>query len=60
MRNAFDARAAERIGLLNSAVPQKDLRNKVLELADKLIAKSPNVLKATKQAVRTVRTLDFD
>jgi trans-feruloyl-CoA hydratase/vanillin synthase len=32
----------------------------VLELADKLMAKSPNVLKATKQAVRMVRTMDFD
>ena len=47
-------------GLINLAVSQKDLRSKVLELADKLMAKSPNVLKATKQAVRMVRTMDFD
>jgi len=60
MGDAFDAKEAERIGLINFAVPQKDLRSKVLELADKLMAKSPNVLKATKQAVRMVRTMDFD
>jgi len=60
MGDAFDAKEAERIGLINFAVPQKDLKGKVLELADKLMAKSPNVLKATKQAVRMVRTMDFD
>jgi trans-feruloyl-CoA hydratase/vanillin synthase len=32
----------------------------VVELAEKLMAKSPRVLRATKQAVRRVRTMDVD
>lgn len=56
---AFDGKEAERIGLINFAVPNKQLVAKTIDLAKKLMAKSPAVLRATKQAVRNVRTMDF-
>jgi trans-feruloyl-CoA hydratase/vanillin synthase len=57
---AFDGKEAERIGLINFAVPADKLVDKTIELAQKLMAKSPAVLRATKHAVRHVRTMDFD
>ena len=56
----FDGKEAERIGLINFAVAKADLRAETVKLAQKLMAKSPAVLKATKQAIRNVRTMDFD
>ena len=56
----FDGKEAERIGLINFSVPKKDLVSKTIDLAQRLMAKSPAVLRATKQAVRQVRTMDFD
>ena len=58
--DAFDGKEAERIGLVNFSVPKKQLVKKTIELAEKLMAKSPAVLRATKHAVRQVRTMDFD
>lgn len=55
---AFQGKEAERIGLINFAVPSEQLRDKVVELAGKLMAKSPRALRATKQAIRNVRTMD--
>tara|TARA_B100000686_G_C16729993_1_gene940085 strand:+ start:65 stop:904 length:840 start_codon:yes stop_codon:yes gene_type:complete len=55
----FDAKEAERIGMINFAVPSDQLESRVEDLANRLMAKSPRVLRATKQAVRNVRTMDF-
>ena len=55
---AFGGKEAERIGLINFAVPQAELRAKVTELAVKLMAKSPRALRATKQAVRNVKGME--
>ena len=55
----FDGKEAERIGMVNFAVPPAKVEDKVTELANKLMAKSPRVLRATKQAVRNVRSMDF-
>ena len=55
----FDGNEAARIGMINFAVPGKDLEAEVEKLAEKLMAKSPRVLRATKQAVRNVKTMDF-
>lgn len=55
----FDGREAARIGMINYAVPPEKLEAATIELAQKLIKKSPNVLRATKQAIRHVRTMDF-
>ncbi len=55
----FDGNEAARIGLINYAVPKSRLRDETVALAHKLMAKSPAVLRATKQAIRSVRTMDF-
>ena len=54
----FDGKEAARIGMINFAVPGDKLEDAVIELAEKLKKKSPAVLRATKQAVRQVRTMD--
>jgi trans-feruloyl-CoA hydratase/vanillin synthase len=54
----FDGKEAARIGMINYAVPGDRLEAAVTELAEKLIRKSPAVLRATKHAVRQVRTMD--
>ncbi len=54
----FDGDEAARIGLINHAVPDDELEGAVTELARKLMQKSPNVLRATKHAIRKVRTMD--
>jgi trans-feruloyl-CoA hydratase/vanillin synthase len=55
---AFDGIEAARIGMVNYAVPLEKLEKAVDDLADKLMKKSPAVLRATKQAIRHVRTMD--
>lgn len=55
---AFDGKEAARIGMINYSVPLKKLEDAVTELAEKLMKKSPAVLRATKQCVRHVRTMD--
>src|SRR5258708_40299460 len=47
------------MGMGNCAVPAEKLEAATVELAQKLMAKSPAVLRATKQAIRHVRTMDF-
>ena len=54
----FDGKEAARIGMVNYAVPLDKLKEATTELAEKLMKKSPAVLRATKQAVRQVRTMD--
>ena len=56
----FDGDEAARIGMVNYAVPDDELEVETVKLAEKLMKKSPAVLRATKQAVRQVRTMDFD
>jgi trans-feruloyl-CoA hydratase/vanillin synthase len=54
----FDGNEAARIGMVNFAVPLERLEDAVTELAGELMKKSPSVLRATKQAIRHVRTMD--
>lgn len=54
----FDGKEAARIGMINYAVPANKLEDAVIALAEKLMKKSPAVLRATKHAVRQVRTMD--
>ena len=56
---AFDGKEAARVGFVNYAVPQDKLGKETTALANKLKAKSPAVLRATKQAIRQVRTMSF-
>jgi feruloyl-CoA hydratase/lyase len=55
----FDGEEAARVGFINKAVPHDKLEEETEKLARKLMAKSPRVLRATKQAIRHVRTMDF-
>src|SRR5437763_2195338 len=54
----FDGKEAARIGMINYAVPAEKLEAATVELAQKLMKKSPAVLRATKQAIRHRRTRD--
>ena len=56
----FDGDEAARIGMVNYAVPEDELEDAVTKLAEKLMAKSPNVLRATKHAIRKVATMNYD
>ncbi len=56
--DAFSGTEAERIGLINRAVPAEELRATVIDLARRLMTKSHNTLRATKQAMRHVRSMD--
>jgi trans-feruloyl-CoA hydratase/vanillin synthase len=56
----FDGKEAARIGMINFAVPLAELETATIELATELMKKSPNVLRATKQAIKHVRTMNFD
>ncbi len=54
----FDGKEAARIGMINFSVPLKKLEDAVTDLAERLMKKSPAVLRATKQAIRHCRTMD--
>jgi trans-feruloyl-CoA hydratase/vanillin synthase len=56
----FDAKRAVEIGLINQAVPRDQLRPKTIELAQKLMKISPAVLKAAKEAIRTVPNMSYE
>ncbi len=57
---AFDGVEAARIGLVNFSYPEEELEAKTIDLAERLMKKSPAVLRATKHAMRKVRTMDYD
>ena len=54
----FDGKEAARIGMVTYAVPAKQLHKATIDLAERLMKKSPAVLRATKQAIRHVRSMD--
>lgn len=54
----FDGHEAARIGMVNYAVPLEKLEDAVVDLANRLMQKSPAVLRATKHAIRHCRTMD--
>ena len=56
----FDAKKAEHIRLINKAVPRDKLREETISLAQRLMKLNPEVLKATKIAVKNVRTVPHE
>jgi trans-feruloyl-CoA hydratase/vanillin synthase len=56
----FDGRQAATMRLVNEAVPLKDLRARVKQLAEVLMSKNPTVLRAAKIAYRRVREMSYD
>ena len=55
----FDGRKAAEMGLVNEAVPKEKPRERVRELADVLLEKSPAVLKGAKDGFKRVQQLDW-
>ncbi len=56
---AFGGRKAAEIRLVNYAVPLASLREETMRLAHVLIEKNPAAYRATKEALRAVRTMDI-
>jgi len=56
----FDAKTAERTRLINKAVPREKLREETIALAHRLIKLNPEVIKATKIAVKNVRSVPHE
>ncbi|MCC7060938.1 MAG: p-hydroxycinnamoyl CoA hydratase/lyase, partial [Burkholderiaceae bacterium] len=56
----IDGRKAAEWRLVNEAVPLANLKNRVTEIAQVLLAKNPVALKATKDAVRRVNEMTYD
>ena len=56
----FDGKTAAEIGLVTYSVPGKRLRDEVVDLAADLMKKSPEVLRATKETIRTVRMMSIE
>ena len=53
----FSGREAAAMKFVNKSVPPEQLREATLELANKLVAKSPAALRYTKEAMRMVRSM---
>jgi len=56
----FDGKKAAEMRLINYAVPRDKLKAETVALAEKLKAKNPWALQATKQAYKLVRSMDYD
>jgi trans-feruloyl-CoA hydratase/vanillin synthase len=55
----FTGTEAAAMRLVNYAVPRERLRDETVALAQELMTKNPAALRATKEAYKTVRTMDF-
>lgn len=56
----FDGRTAERIGLVNLAVPKAKLREETMQVARELAAKDPHAMAATKEAYHMSLQMSWD
>ena len=56
----FDGKTAAEIGLVTYSVPGERLRAEVIELARDLMRKSPEVLRSTKETIRTVGMMSIE
>jgi trans-feruloyl-CoA hydratase/vanillin synthase len=53
----FDGKTADKIRLVNYSVPASKLKAETTKLAKKLLTKSPNAMRYTKEAIRAVRRM---
>ncbi len=60
MGENVDGKKAAEWGLVNEAVPAVKLKARVTEMANVLLGKNPQALRATKWAVRRVREMSYD
>jgi trans-feruloyl-CoA hydratase/vanillin synthase len=56
----IDGKTAAEWGFVNEALPLENLKARVSEIAQVLLAKNPVALKATKDAIRRVREMTYD
>ena len=56
----FDGRQAAAMGLVNSSVPSRELRDEVESLARELLAKNPVVLRAAKLGYKHCAAMSWD
>jgi trans-feruloyl-CoA hydratase/vanillin synthase len=56
----FDGKMAEKIRLIHKAVPRDKLREETIALARRLMKLNPEVLKATKLAIKNVRAVPHE
>ena len=59
-REKFGATDAARMGLVTKVVPANRLKDEVMKLAKHLSELNPEAVRATKQAVKTVRDMSMD
>jgi trans-feruloyl-CoA hydratase/vanillin synthase len=60
MGEMIDGKTAAEWGLVNEALPLDKLALRVRQVAEVLLKKNPVALKATKDAVRRVREMNYD
>ncbi|MET3116858.1 trans-feruloyl-CoA hydratase/vanillin synthase [Undibacterium sp. GrIS 1.8] len=58
--DTFTGKQAAEMGLVNKSVPRAELREAVIELAQKLLAKNPVVLRFAKQGFKRCRELNWE
>ena len=56
----FDARKAERIGVINEIVERDQLMHRAFELADAIAGNAPLAVSATRQGVREILGMDLE
>ena len=57
---SFDGKTAAEIGLVTFAVPREKLRGEVVSLANDLMKLSPEVVRSTKETIKTVRDMGIE
>jgi trans-feruloyl-CoA hydratase/vanillin synthase len=55
----FDGKKAAEMRLINYAVPKDKLREETVKLANHLMEKNPQVLRAAKEVYKYCRTMDY-
>jgi feruloyl-CoA hydratase/lyase len=56
--DTFDGKKAKDMGFINFSFPRNELKQETIKLAQKLMEKSPAVLRYTKEALRAVRFMN--
>jgi trans-feruloyl-CoA hydratase/vanillin synthase len=56
----FDGKKAAELKVVNEAVPLDQLRARVRQIADSLLEKNPQTIKAAKDAIKRVSEMTFD
>ncbi len=57
--DSFNGKQAAAMRLVTYAVPQEKLRDETVKLAQKLMEKNPNVLRAAKEVYKVCQTMDY-